>query len=114
MLPKYKMIVGVILASLIAGGCQQQNTVLSQANYKQKFDQVESDYHAKPGELKLGDCEAVLGLGESITAGHTDLVNAPPGIMNANLKWSRWEYQNEVLLVGFADNRAATMVRLRR
>jgi hypothetical protein len=105
---------GVVLACLIAGGCQKSNSVLSAANYRQKFDQVEVANRARPGELGPGDVEAILGPGESVRPGHGDLANPPPGVTAAEMSWSRWAFQNEVLLVGFVDSRVGAVVRLRR
>jgi hypothetical protein len=109
---------GIVLACLIAGGChkskQKSNRALSASNYRQKFDQVEAAYRARPGELGPGDIEAILGLGEPVPAGHGDLASPPPGVAVAAMSWSRWAYRNEVLLVGFADSRAGAVLRLRR
>jgi hypothetical protein len=87
---------------------------LSAGSYRLKFDQVEAANRERPGELLPGDVEAILGPGESIPAGHADLANPPPGVTVGDLVWSRWACQSEVLLVGFADRRAACVVRLRR
>jgi hypothetical protein len=105
---------GIVLLCVIAGGCQQQNAVLSAVNYRQKFDQVEAANRARPGDLALSDIETILGPGESILAGDADLANAPPGVTTGDLRWWRWAFGNEVLLAGFADSRAACVVRLRR
>jgi hypothetical protein len=87
---------------------------LSAANYRQRFDQLEAATRERPGELGPADVEAILGPGQSIPAGHADLASSPPGVTTGNMKWSRWAFQNEVLLVGFADSRVASVVRLRR
>ena len=105
---------GIVLACLILGGCQKPNTVLSAANYRQKFDEVEAATRAQPGDLAPHDIEAILGPGEAISAGDADLANPPPGVTTGDLSWSRWGFQNVVLLVGFADGRVASVVRLRR
>ena len=105
---------GIVLTCLIVGGCQKPNTVLSGANYRQKFDEVEAGNRARPGDLAPRDIEAILGPGEAISAGDADLANAPPGVTTGAQKWSRWSFRNEVLLVGFADGRVASVVRLRR
>jgi hypothetical protein len=105
---------GTVLACLILGGCQKPNTALSAANYRQKFDEVEAATRARPGALAPPDIEAILGAGEAISAGDGDLANPPPGVTTGDLSWSRWAFRNEVLLVGFADGRVASVVRLRR
>jgi hypothetical protein len=105
---------GIVLACLIVGGCQKPNTVLTAANYRQKFDEVESANQARPGDLAPRDLEAILGPGEAIAAADADLANPPPGVRTGELSWSRWAFQNEVLLVGFAESRVASVVRLRR
>jgi hypothetical protein len=56
----------------------------------------------------------MLGPGEAISAADADLANSPPGVRTGEFSWSRWAFQNEVLLVGFADSRVASVVRLRR
>ena len=105
---------GIVLTCLIVGGCQKPNTVLSAANYRQKFDEVEAGNRARPGDLAPRDIEAILGPGEAISAGDADLANPPPGVTTGAQKWSRWSYRNEVLLVGFTEGRVASVVRLRR
>jgi hypothetical protein len=105
---------GIALVLLIAAGCQRHNSVLSSANYKQKFDEVEATNSARPGDLVSRDIEAIVGPGESIQAGDPDLANAPPGVTPSDMAWSRWAIQNEVLLVGYANGYVASVVRLRR
>jgi hypothetical protein len=105
---------GIVLACLIFGGCQKPNSALSAANYQQKFSEVEAANQARPGNLAPRDIEAILGPGEAISAGDSDLANPPPGLTTAGLKWSRWAHGNEILLVGFADSHVASVVRLRR
>ena len=103
-----------VATCVIVGGCQKPNTILSTANYLQKFDEVEDANRAHPGDLTPTAVEAILGAGEAISAGDPDLASAPPGLMTVTMKWSRWAFQNEVLLVGYSDSRVATVVRLRR
>jgi len=109
---RYFLCIAMVL--LIAGGCQKQNSVLSNANYKQKFDDVESANSASPGDLVPRDVEAIVGPGESIQPGDSDLASAPPGVTTSDMAWSRWAFQNEVLLVGYANGHVASVVRLRR
>ena len=104
----------VLLACLIAGGCEGNKSVLSEANYRQKFNQVEAKYREQPGELLASDVEAILGPGEAIQAGHADLAAAPPDVAKGALKWSRWDCGNEALVVGFADGRVSSVGRVRR
>jgi hypothetical protein len=105
---------GVLLACLIAGGCQGKDPALSEANYRQKFDRVEAEYRQRPGELRASDVEAILGPGEAIQAGHADLAATPPDVAKGALTWSRWACGNEALVLGFADGRVSSVGRLRR
>ena len=104
----------LVLTGLMMSGCQKPNTVLSAANYRQKFDEVESANQARPGDLAPSDIEAILGPGEAISATDSDLANPPPGVTTGAFNWSRWAFHNEILLVGFADSRVAVVTRLRR
>jgi hypothetical protein len=99
---------------LMVGGCEKPNSVLLASNYQEKFDEVEAANKAWPGALAPPDIEAILGPGDAITAGDPDLASSPPGMLIGGLKWLRWAFRNEVLLVGFADGRVASVVRLRR
>jgi hypothetical protein len=107
---------GIVLACLIVGGCQKPNTVLTAANYRLRFDQAEDANRQRPGELGPNDLAALLGPGELVRTGDADLASMPslPGVAAGNLKWVRWGYLNEVLLVGFIDDRVSMIGRLRR
>lgn len=96
-------------------GCGRvNNTVLTEANYIQRFDQIEAISREQAGELKVGDLPALLGPGETVTADHPDLAGGPPGVAQAARTWSRWERGHEVLLIGSKDERVTSVVRLRR
>jgi hypothetical protein len=107
---------GIVLACLIVGGCQKSKTVLTAANYRLRFDQAEDANRQRPGELSPNDLAALLGPGELVPAGDADLASMPslPGVVPSSLKWVRWACLNEVLLVGFIDDRVSIIGRLRR
>jgi hypothetical protein len=86
---------------------------LTAANYRQKFDRVEAEYRARPGDLSAGEVEAILGPGEAIPAEHPDLASSP-AVPRIGSRWTRWACGNEALLLGSMDGRVSSVGRLRR
>jgi RNA polymerase sigma factor (sigma-70 family) len=89
-------------------------SVLTPSNYRQKFDDVEETSRTKPATLRTAAIEQILGPGETITGRHPDLVSGPAGVGRGVQTWSRWECGGEALLVGYVDDTASVVVRLRR
>lgn len=87
--------------------------MLTMANYKQKFDEVEEANRQNPG-MSPSALEQILGPGEAVTAAHPDIANGPPGVGRDVEKWSRWERGHEVLFVGYIQDHASSVVRFRR
>ncbi len=82
-----------------------ENRPLSDANYRAKFRQIQEAHLSRPGQITLADVEVVLRPAEAVTREHVDIAAGPGGAADLDLQWSRWAFANEVLVIGFQDNR---------
>jgi hypothetical protein len=110
----------VLLTTLLVGpltlvGCSRPPASrLTVSNDRQKFDEVEAASRTTPETVTAGAVEQILGPGESVPASHPDIAGGPPGTGDGVHRWSRWAFADEVLLVGYVNDTAASVVRLRR
>jgi hypothetical protein len=63
--------------------------------------------------MEPSDVESLLGPAEMIRVGHPDLSRVPSGVVPDDVTWLRWQFESQVLLVGLANGREATFIRLR-
>jgi hypothetical protein len=105
---------GWVLAWLLVTGCQQQDELLTESNFQQRFSEIENTNNNQPGTLTDNDVRAVLGPGQIVHSGDPSIRDLPPGVVNGELNWLMWSKGNEQLIVGFADNHVATICRMRR
>lgn len=106
---------GFSFAILLACGCESRNTVLNTTNYRAKFAQAEQMNLAKPGLLTLNDFDQVLGASYPVDPSAPEFSDLRPmGIGQPGLEWRHWVFQNEYLLIGFAEGKSAKVTRIQR
>ena len=108
------MLVSAVVSSVSTLGCNRTNHVLTTANFRGKFDQIEKRNLEHPGQLTAADLTAALGEGIPTSSADAGVLNLPPGALTSELEWIRWECHNEALFAGMAGGRVSSISRTRR
>lgn len=111
-LVSHLILIAVVSVPLI--GCQHHNTVLSISNVQQKFAEAESLHRQQPGQHSLQDFENLLGTSYPVDPKSPEFSDLPAVGLRSDCEWRQWVFGSQYLLVGFANDKSATTLRINR